>query len=293
MKSTVKKSLFIILIMSTTFELYSQINYYPPKPNTLSEEDYRHGKLILENSYAQIISAKRERELCYLDYWNFAVAYSIMDQPLDTVYNFLLLSKKSDEKSFCQVIEFYENSGEENKFHKKFGHRYKGLAESCKINKTEANEADSFDLLTYAKSGGFDIELVKKLDRMSKLDQKYRAKKYDPFLQTPLDKQNMEELEKVIEKYGYPGKSLVGVRYDYVACAIIQRSNNMEYWDKYLPLISDAVSNGELSDVNHLKMLLDRVYIDKIGAQIFGSKMGVPFADDKTIGEVKLKYKIK
>jgi hypothetical protein len=39
-------------------------------------------------------------------------------------------------------------------------------------------------------------------------------------------------------------------------------------------------------------MLLDRIYSKKTGFQIFGSQVGVPFSDDRTIEEVKRKYKL-
>lgn len=276
--------------MGINSDLLSQFNYYPSKPENISEADYRRGKLILENSYEQIRSAKNG--IVAIDYLNIATAYSIMGQPFDTIYSFLHKAKMINERHFCEAVKGLHSQygGIENtNFYKKLGHSYKNLIESC-TSKDAKNE--KIDPLAYAKEGRYDPELVVKMDRIFELDQKYRGTNYDAILQTPLDEQNMKDIAKIIEEYGYPGKSLVGLRYDFVACAVIQRSNNMEYWDKYLPLISNAVVSGELSDVNHLKMLLDRVYIDKIGAQIFGSKMGVPFADDQTILDIKSKYNI-
>ncbi len=277
--------------MVITSDASSQFSYIPPKPENISESEYRRGRLMLENSYTQTKSAKNG--VVAADYWNIALAYLIMGQPKDTVYNFLVKSKNIDSSDFCRIALYANNSygGIENiKFYKVLGNRYKVLIESCAT--MEIKSEKEIDIEAYVKSGGLNFELVSELDRIFKLDQKHRAKDYNPELQTPLDRQNMEDIKKIIERYGYPGKSLVGKRYDFVACAIIQRSNSMEYWDKYLPVVSEAVKSGELSDVNHLKMLLDRVYIDKIGAQIFGSKAGVNFADDETILAVKRKYRI-
>jgi hypothetical protein len=277
--------------MGTTYNAASQLSFIPPKPDNVSESDYRRGRLMLENSYTQTNNAKNG--IVAADYWNIAVAYLIMGQPKDTVYNFLVKSKTIDSSDFCRIALYANNSygGIENtKFYKVLGNRYKVLIESCAT--MEIKSEKEVDIKAYVKAGGLNFELVSELDRILKLDQKHRAKDYNPELQNPLDRQNMEDIKKIIEQYGYPGKSLVGKRYDFVACAIIQRSNSMEYWDKYLPVVSDAVKSGELSDVNHLKMLLDRVYIDKIGAQIFGSKAGVNFADDETILAVKRKYGI-
>ena len=290
-KKNIKIFILMWQVMVMTCDAYSQFSYIPPKPYNVSESEYRRGRLMLQNSYTQTKNAKNG--VVASDYWNIAMAYLTMGQPKDSIYNLLLKSKTIDPPGFCKLASYsskYYGGVENVKFYKEIGNQYTQLIESC--SSIEINRAKEIDALTYAKSGGFNVELVSELDRILKMDQKFRYQDYDPELQTPIDLQNMQDIKKIIDKYGYPGKSLVGERYDFVACAIIQRSNSMEYWDKYLPLVSEAVKNGELSDVTHLKMLLDRVYIDKIGAQIFGSKAGVPFTDDDTILEIKRKYRI-
>ncbi len=277
--------------MVMTCDAYSQFSYIPPKPDHVSESDYRRGRLMLQNSYTQTKNAKNG--IVASDYWNVAMAYLTMGQPKDSIYNLLLKSKTIDPPGFCKLASYiskYYGGVENVKFYKEIGNQYTQLIESCSVVQT--NQPKEIDVLTYTKSGGFNFELVSELDRISKLDLKFRADNYDPDLQTPIDRQNMQDIIRIIDNYGYPGKSLVGERYDFVTCAIIQRSNSMEYWEKYLPMVSEAVKSGELSDINHLKMLLDRIYIDKIGAQIFGSKVGVPFADDDTILGIKRKYRI-
>jgi hypothetical protein len=285
----------IVIFMISSMNALAQFdfNYYPPKPDALTETEYRKGKLILENSYNQIKSSKNG--LVGHDYINFATAYNLMGQPADTIYALLTKALKLDPQSFCRIIEHIHTTkgGIENySLYQKIGKPYKDLIESCSKYNSNQNGVTPFDPLSYAIDNNYDTALVLKIDRISNRDQKFRATNYNAVLQTPLDKQNMQEIRKIIEKYGYPGKSLVGEEYDYVACAIIQRSNRMDYWEAYLSLISEATRNGELSDVNHLKMLLDRVYVDKTGTQIFGSKMNVPFANDETIMTVKRKYKI-
>ncbi len=281
----------MVLIMIITSDASSQFSYIPPKPENISESEYRRGRLMLENSYTQTKSAKNG--VVASDYWNIAMAYLTMGQPRDSVYNFLLKSRTIDPPGFCKIASYvnkYYGGIENVKFHKELGDQYKQLIDGC--SSIEIKPSKEIDAFTYAKSGGFNIEIVSELDRILKMDQKFRVQDYNSELQTPIDHQNMLDIKKIIDRYGYPGKSLVGERYDFVACAIIQRSNSMEYWDRYLPQISDAVKRGELSDINHLKMLLDRIYIDKIGAQIFGSKAGVPFANDDTILATKRKYRI-
>lgn len=280
-----------ILLMLIVSNVMGQFNYYPPKPESVSEKEYRRGRLILENSYSQMKNAKNG--VVAIDYFNIATAYSIMGQSNDTIFALLLKGYEVDRMGFCYLIKnIHKHYGGIENFtlYKKIGQPYKDLTTKCEREKFEENIAETPHV--YAKNNHYDSSLVLELDRILKLDQKYRAINYNAVLQTPIDRQNILDIIKIIDRYGYPGKSLVGVRYDFVACAIIQRSNKMEYWDKYLPIISEAVSHGELSNINHLKMLIDRIYIDKMGVQIFGSKMNIPFADDNTILEVKRTYRI-
>ncbi len=270
-------------------DAYSQFSYIPPKPDNVSESEYRRGKLILQNSYIQIKSAKNG--IVASDYWNFAMAYLAMGQPKDTIYNFLLKSKTIDPPSFCKIATYANNqyNGIENvKFYKEIGIAYKQLIESC--SSIEIKPAKEVDILTYAKLGGFNFEVVSELDRIAKLDQKYRlSDNIDQ--QRPLDIQNTKDIEALIERYGYPGRKLVGERFQSVAWAVIQHAE-LHYQEKYLPLIHKAVLEKQLEE-QPLKMLIDRVYWKKTGFQIFGSQGGVDFADDKIIADVKKKYSLK
>jgi hypothetical protein len=94
--------------MGTTYNAASQLSFIPPKPDNVSESDYRRGRLMLENSYTQTNNAKNG--IVAADYWNIAVAYLIMGQPKDTVYNFLVKSKTIDSSDFCRIALYANNS---------------------------------------------------------------------------------------------------------------------------------------------------------------------------------------
>ncbi len=270
-------------------DVYSQFSYIPPKPDNLSEAEYRRGKLLLQNSYNQIKNVKNG--IVASDYWNFALAYLAMGQPKDTIYGFLLKSKTIDPPGFCKIAMYANNhyNGIENvKFYKEIGLEYKLLIETC--SSIEIKQGKEIDVLTYCKSGGFNTVIVSELNRISKLDQKYRlSDNLDQ--QRPLDIQNTKDVEAIIAKYGYPGRRLVGERFESVAWAVLQHAE-LEYQEKYLPLIHKAVLEKQLEE-QPLKMLIDRIYWKKTGFQIFGSQGSVDFADDKVIADVKKKYSIK
>ncbi|UXE66454.1 MAG: hypothetical protein KA713_18700 [Chryseotalea sp. WA131a] len=286
--STKLLSLFLIILVSEV--AHSQENFIPSRPDHVSESEYRRGSYILENSYKQL--AENNYHIVYADYWNFAMAYSIMGQPKELIYDFLVKAKFENKKSFCQVIELHHDRTkgvDSSRFYKLLGEDYIQLIADCsQVNTTE----ESFNIEEYIAKNRYNKELIYRLNALAEADQRIRGKRNNPKLdeQQAVDKRNMKEAESIIEKYGYPGTSVVGSKFDFVVWLVIQHADLL-YQEKYLPLIAKTVEAGELAKVP-LRMLIDSIYHKKTGQQIFGSQGGVPFADDKTIQEVKKKYNL-
>lgn len=281
------KALLIVGVTITPMqELYSQVDYYPPRPDGISEADYRNGKLMLENAYAQI--RQDSNRVIAHDYWNIAIAYSKMGQPANLVYDYLLKSKMQNTENFCAIVSAQHNhvNGIENVgFYKLIGAPYKYLVEGCE---TIGSKITDISPEEYAEKFGYKADLVTKLSKIILLDQKYRLPSYDTALQNPIDNQNIKDIEVLIKENGYPGRSLVGKKYESVTWIVIQHAH-LSYQEKYLPLIHKTVLAGEL-DRTPLKMLIDRIYLKKFGRQIFGSQLGIEFADEHVMHEVKKKY---
>ena len=114
----------------------------------------------------------------------------------------------------------------------------------------------------------FNSDLKKELDEIMSLDQGYREffdssitnerraeliKKFGIIeeqsknwkIVTDQDAKNLIQIEKIIAKYGYPGKSLVGEPANKAAWYVIQHSEG-EIIGKYLPLIEKAAQKGEI-----------------------------------------------
>lgn len=268
---------------------YAQENFKPVKPDHISESEFRQGELILRNSQQQL--ADDNYRITAHDYWNFATAYSTMGQPKELVYDFLFKSKYTDKKDFCEIVKSYhqfKKGIDSTRFYKLLGEDYKLLVRDC----SEVVLRDSFDIEKYILTNNYDRALLYRLNSLLEKDQKFRKNLNDKnsINQNLVDADNIKEAESILEKYGYPGKSLAGEKFDYVIWIIIQHAD-LHYQEKHLPTIALAVEKGELNKIS-LKMLLDRIYHRKTGEQIFGSQVGVPFASDKTIEEVKLKYRL-
>ena len=280
--STRVKKIFILSILTLTslFNLYAQFNYVPPKPENVAESEYRRGRIMLQNSYAQA-----KNGIVAIDYWNIAMAYLTMGQSGDTINNFLIKSRTIDESGFCKIALYYDKThdGIENtNFYKILGESYRALVSDCEtvVKATETKR-------TSEVKSGLNEKLVSELKEIAKLDQTDR---FNPGIQNPIDQSNIKRVEAIIKKYGYPGRKLVGEEYESVAWLIIQHAE-LSYQEKYLPLIHKAVIEDQLDKVP-LKMLIDRIYFKKSGLQIFGSQAGVDFASDKIIAEVKIKYSL-
>jgi hypothetical protein len=82
------------------------------------------------------------------------------------------------------------------------------------------------------------------------------------------DQENLIKVEKIIAKYGYPGKSMVGEPENYAVWYVIQHSPKIE---KYFPLIKKATDEKELP-FRLYAMMLDRKLMYENKEQIYGTQ---------------------
>jgi hypothetical protein len=138
-----------------------------------------------------------------------------------------------------------------------------------------------------------NLPLKKQLDSVMALDQKYRetltylemptkrdsvaksssltvneAKQYYWDLQRRIDSSNLVFIEKLFDKVGYPGKTLVGTPTNESAWNLIQHSNRI---DRYLSLIKKAAEENELP-FNLYAMMLDRQLMNEGKEQVYGTQ---------------------
>jgi hypothetical protein len=87
-------------------------------------------------------------------------------------------------------------------------------------------------------------------------------------LQNAIDSTNILFVEHVIDKHGYPGKSLVGDSTNEAAWYIIQHSPKI---DKYIPIVKKAADARELK-FSLYAMMLDRYLMNKNQEQVYGTQ---------------------
>jgi len=136
-----------------------------------------------------------------------------------------------------------------------------------------------------------NFKLKKQLDSVYELDQRYRAVMMDPakkdsFIKsmriTPQqadnavwslmrnsDSTNINFIEKIIGKHGYPGKSIVGEPTNEAAWNVIQHSTKIHV---YIALIKDAAEKGELP-FRLYAMMFDRDLMNQGKEQVYGTQV--------------------
>ncbi|WP_018476801.1 DUF6624 domain-containing protein [Pontibacter roseus] len=143
-----------------------------------------------------------------------------------------------------------------------------------KVDKAEAN---------------YNKPLKEQLERIHETDQKYRmmlgqvqqehgpqSEQFQELIRKmqATDKENLQQVQAIIEKHGWPGKSLVGNKASNAAWLVIQHISpeEKEIMEGYLPLLREAAAKGELSK-SSVALTEDRVRMYNNQPQVYGSQV--------------------
>jgi hypothetical protein len=136
-----------------------------------------------------------------------------------------------------------------------------------------------------------NLELVAILDTIHNDDQKYREesqvleKKYgwdskevqDVWeIINGKDSINLLKVEKILAQYGWLGADVVGEQGNKTIFLVIQHSPNIKVQQKYLPMMREAVKEGN-ADSKGLALLEDRVALGEGKKQIYGSQLEMDY----------------
>lgn len=148
-------------------------------------------------------------------------------------------------------------------------------------------------LLAHAQRATVNPRLKRELDSLYRVDQVYRAAMFAdnkqhlvdsiaaalhlPAAEVPprllglmlqTDSTDMQRVRTIIQRYGYPGKTLVGSPANEAAFYVIQHSSSIP---QYLPLIKQAADQGELP-FRLYAMMLDRQLMHLGKPQVYGTQ---------------------
>jgi hypothetical protein len=114
-------------------------------------------------------------------------------------------------------------------------------------------------------------EIKKELSAIWDRDQKTRTGADSAAFMSYIDSCLQVEVEMLIAKYGWMGKSLVGDRGNQAMFLVIQHAD-LAMQEKYFPLMQQSVDEGE-SRASEVAMLQDRILMRKGKNQIYGSQV--------------------
>ncbi len=148
--------------------------------------------------------------------------------------------------------------------------KFKYLKDSCnkkysKLDTSLINEVMQIEFLDQLYRGFLSDSVRNEFGRGSVQDEIILTKRRKQ------DQENLQRVEKIIAKYGYPGVSLVGKKYSRAVFLVIQHSN-IPTMVKYLPLLKDLAQKGELP-IKTVALMEDRVLLGEGKKQIYGSQI--------------------
>ena len=163
-------------------------------------------------------------------------------------------------------------------------------------------------ILFYSCDANEDKRLVKVLEEIYSSDQEYRKYLYqidineslrdslaNVFDTSPndvkghlyfkidsIDKRNIQTIEKIIDRYGYPGKSMVGEPLNRTAFYVIQ--HNPQYIPKYFSMLDSLGRINEIDRVS-VAMLEDRMLSEQDLPQKYGTQIHCDFTTNNDTNE--------
>lgn len=88
-----------------------------------------------------------------------------------------------------------------------------------------------------------------------------------------VDKKNTLEMKKIVNKHGWPGKSLLGKKGAFNAWLLVQHADHdIDFQEKCLKLLTAAAEKGEV-DKKRVAYLTDRVLLHRGKKQIYGTQL--------------------
>lgn len=115
------------------------------------------------------------------------------------------------------------------------------------------------------------IAIINQLENIRVRDQKTRTGEDSIAFIQFIDSTNLVQVELLIQKYGWLGKSFVGARGNNAVFLVIQHAD-LATQEKYFPLMQQSVADGE-SQLADLALLTDRILMRQGKKQLYGSQV--------------------
>lgn len=254
-----KRIAILLLLVTNIICAKSQGTYTPikfPERGSRGKVEYENHKKDYIECINTILDPNASHEhKVGLGNWNlFLSIFHTKPKDADILLKAFLAGFHRDPVSFCDdygefqsKLDWPEHSGYSTK------HEFKVMKNICT-----------------GLQASYDKALIKELDRIEESHLKARNNN-DRSAQKSMDSINLLKIEKIIERHGYPGKSLVGSDYASVAAQVILFAE-VETIEKYLPLIVQEYENHNIYSGITAK-LIDKHKVLKGEKQLYGTQI--------------------
>lgn len=212
----------------------------------------------------------------------YSQAFKIEQQSFRDLYNAGCSASMAEEnKKAFKWLNLSIDNGYENIAHMKIDGDLKRLHSEKEWDKTIDKFQKKLDVL----GANYDKVLEKQLAEIYTDDQEIRGEFMNVYKMPNPDKRkvdsiskimdrkdsiNLGKVMKILDERGWLGKNVVGTQGNQTLFLVIQHAD-LEYQQKYLPMMRDAVKNGNANPAN-LAYLEDRVALREGKKQIYGSQ---------------------
>ncbi len=284
-KEQLRVSLFVLLL-SVVSSIISGQSYVPiPLKKDSFYTKYRNYNNYYDSWVSQIKGHTKEivdhnrhwNNKCH-SYWNRYITYckALTDDPSDIIILFLDMYTYAPHNSCRSYYGTQRSSILKPK--------------NLVIEKYYSKQFQVFDALCDCLNKTYNQELMNILKDIDEKDQRYRGSgssvsamiadgRWDK--QIVLDSLNLIKAKEIIDKYGYPDRSLVGLEYEESIFYVIQHSN-IEMMIESLPMIKEKIDAHLLNPVTY-PMLFDRIEMLQGRPQHYGTQYLLDKRDEKDV----------
>lgn len=285
------KNTLLVLVLLFVGQTILQAQYLPPQREGVSEANYK--KWTHRIQYWD--KTMKDKELSdkgkVIFYANYATAYYMLKEPVDSVYNKLEKAILVSKYEGCNFLDFANKNGTTKlpKIENQVGaDRWYQLMNGCDVEIEKKRKSLAEQRLAEFKANKhlYNFALIEELKGLAKNDQELRLEALRIEVQVGQDSEqyrdikrkvliqdslNLIEVEKIIKTHGYPGKSLVSTDFNEVVLWVIHHAESNEIQDKYLSILYEAAVKKELN-VEAFKLFLDTIHLNKFGTQLYGTQ---------------------
>ncbi len=247
--------------------------------------------IVINCIFAQAQSYKewvQKADSCYnaqnykLSVANYEKAFKIEQKDYGDLYNAgCSASLAKEKKKAFKWLNLSIDKGYENIAHIQIDGDLKSLHSEKEWKKTIDKLQKKLDII----GANYDKVLEKELSEIYADDQEIRGEFMNVYKAQNPDKKKMDSIGKImgkkdsinlikvmkiLDERGWLGKNVVGGQGNKTLFLVIQHAD-LEYQQKYLPMMREAVKNGN-ADPGNLAYLEDRVALREGRKQIYGSQ---------------------